>query len=359
VALDTGDTDAAWRAIVRSRSLTPGADLPGGPRPLSVDLPPGRIILHYATTRTALLIWAIGPGGPRFAQSAVAPDELRRLVLAYQGTHQPAIGARLSEFLIQPVASVLTHGAELRIVPDGPLHQLPFGALPGRNQKYLVEEHPIAVWPDVSAALRVEAPATAGGSPTMTAIGNPLPAGRQQFADLPDAEREAREVAGLYESATLLLGPAATAEGVFAAIRTRAVVHIASHAIADRLAPDRSRLLLAGEATLTAGELRGGRFGAELVVLASCDSAAGRLTRSGPMGLAQALLSAGVPRIVAGYWAVDDRASAALFREFHVAYRISRDAAAALRTAQVTLIRSGDPELSHPRRWAALGLYAR
>jgi CHAT domain-containing protein len=55
---------------------------------------------------------------------------------------------------------------------------------------------------------------------------------------------------------------------------------------------------------------------------------------------------------VGSLWEVDDRLSRPLMIELHRAYRAAPDGALALRTAQLSLLRSGDPALRSPAAWA-------
>jgi CHAT domain-containing protein len=68
-------------------------------------------------------------------------------------------------------------------------------------------------------------------------------------------------------------------------------------------------------------------------------------------------MQAGVPRLIASLWAVQDRATADLMRRFYE--HLLRDGgptpAAALRAAQLDMLR--DPRWSSPRFWAAFELH--
>jgi CHAT domain-containing protein len=69
--------------------------------------------------------------------------------------------------------------------------------------------------------------------------------------------------------------------------------------------------------------------------------------------LSGALLSAGAGGVTGSLWPVDDRLATPLMIEFHRALRASGSAAAALRTAQLRMLRSVRPELRSPTAWAA------
>jgi CHAT domain-containing protein len=73
------------------------------------------------------------------------------------------------------------------------------------------------------------------------------------------------------------------------------------------------------------------------------------------MGLTRGFLSAGVPRVLATLWRVQDRTSAELMTRFYRAlWHDHLPAAAALREAQTSLRR--DPRFAHANSWAAFVL---
>jgi CHAT domain-containing protein len=90
-----------------------------------------------------------------------------------------------------------------------------------------------------------------------------------------------------------------------------------------------------------------------LVVLSACRTVRGGRSRaSGFTGLSGALLAAGAAGVVGSTWEVDDWFTAAFMPRFHDAYRARVDAAHALRTAQITFIRSSDATFRTPAAWA-------
>ena len=57
---------------------------------------------------------------------------------------------------------------------------------------------------------------------------------------------------------------------------------------------------------------------ADVVVLSGCQTALGKEIRGeGPIGLARGFMYAGVPRVVASLWQVDDIATAELMKRFY------------------------------------------
>ena len=142
------------------------------------------------------------------------------------------------------------------------------------------------------------------------------------------------------------------------------VVHFATHAVADARNPELSGLVLS--LVDAAGRPREGFFGlsdiyeldlgADLVVLSGCRTALGKEVRGeGVMGLTRGFLYAGVPRVVASLWRVQDRATAELMSRFYRAlWQEGHSPAAALREAQRSLRR--EPRYRDPYSWAGFVL---
>jgi CHAT domain-containing protein len=57
--------------------------------------------------------------------------------------------------------------------------------------------------------------------------------------------------------------------------------------------------------------------------------------------------------VVGSLWKVDDQRTVPLMVEFHREYAHSENPAAALRNAQLKMLRSGDPARQSPSAWAA------
>jgi CHAT domain-containing protein len=116
------------------------------------------------------------------------------------------------------------------------------------------------------------------------------------------------------------------------------------------MAPDSSH----PDGVLYAEELSGGRLTrTRLVVLAACDSARGRLSGAGMLGLSRAFIAAGAARVVGSLWPVGDDASVTLFRDFYSQLGRGLTSGEALRYAQCAAITKRTP----PSQWAAFQLH--
>jgi len=135
------------------------------------------------------------------------------------------------------------------------------------------------------------------------------------------------------------------------------VVHYAGHARFDDDRPAASALVLApppgGDGRLDAARIaRMDLRGVRLVVLSACSTLRSSSGRSGGFaGLSGALLSAGAGGVVGGTGEVDDATTGVLVTAFHRAWLRGGDGPAALRAAQLRLLRSSDPALRSPAAW--------
>jgi CHAT domain-containing protein len=124
-----------------------------------------------------------------------------------------------------------------------------------------------------------------------------------------------------------------------------AVLHFATHAVAHNDSPDQSALFLTEYARdgallpasrLTTSDIVRSGLRADVVVLSGCATGdGGALRGEGVLGLTYGFLANGSHSVVASLWPIEDAATARLMNEFYRAYRESRSAADALRTAQL------------------------
>jgi len=133
-------------------------------------------------------------------------------------------------------------------------------------------------------------------------------------------------------------------------------LHFSTHARADALSPWHSYLEIptmegSGFFRLDAAAISAMRLPARLVVLAGCESAAGRIVGAeGVQSLANAFIGAGVPSVLATLWPVDDEATRLLIRSFYSNLASGMNTAEALQAAQVELKEL--PGYSDPFFWA-------
>ena len=213
-----------------------------------------------------------------------------------------------------------------------------------------------------SVALLVEAPAGMSRAAPVRAMAmsvrDAVDVTGRRLPLLAFAEREARRIAALFPRATLVTGADATPARFLAALASHDIVHFAGHGIVNLQRPGLSRLLMAPDRTsgsptaVYAEDIDcRGACRTRLVVLASCETAAGRPSSSeGTMSLARPFLASGVEAVVATLWPIDDDAVGALFVDVHEQLVAGVAVQDALRVAQLRAL-SGE----HPSGdWAAV-----
>lgn len=141
-------------------------------------------------------------------------------------------------------------------------------------------------------------------------------------------------------------------------------IHFATHGLLNGQAPELSGLVLSlvneqGESQL--GVLRLGdiyklKLSAELVVLSACRTGLGKEVRGeGVMGLTRGFMHAGVPRVIASLWSVDDAATSEFMTRFYRGLLNEKQSpAAALRAAQISMWKG--KQWQSPYYWAAFTL---
>ena len=195
------------------------------------------------------------------------------------------------------------------------------------------------------------------GPPEAAGALEPLPATR--------GEAEAIKSLAPPGQVWLRLGLEANRETVLSGrLRDFGILHFATHAVADARNPELSGLFLSGvdaqghaqNGFVGLSDIYGLDLDADLVVLSGCQTALGKEVRGeGLMGLTRGFEYAGVPRVVASLWRVQDRTTAKLMTLFYQAmWRDHLAPAAALREAQRSLRR--EPRYRNPYSWAGFVL---
>ncbi|MET0553271.1 MAG: CHAT domain-containing protein [Vicinamibacteria bacterium] len=317
-------------------------------------------------------------------------DGLRALLAQPRvlGAAAYAVAARAAfDALLAPALSGRPHLRRLRVVPDGPLWEIPFEALvtgPASSSRfadlpYVLRRYTVAYQ---TSAAGPPAAAAAGAQRTdLVAFADPtIPADlearaevamvtrgvfregeRFSLARLPCARREAREVAALFgEGASgLYVGDAARESVVKTDPRIPRARYLlfSTHALLSETMPSQSALVLslAGDGRedglLQAHEIDSLQLDADLVVLSGCETGLGDNVRGeGLLGLARAFFHAGARRLVASLWKVSDCSTADLTIDLFRRLRGNADAAGALRAAKLRLL--ARPASAHPYHWA-------
>ena len=332
------------------------------------DLEPGTVLVEYSFSATGNLAFVITQGQLHAISLPTSEATLGRLLRNWQlnlaasanailsgasvlplARNGRAILGALHRELFAPLDPLLDSCDRLIVIPHGVTHAIPFNALHDGTH-YLIERYEVATCPSSSLLrlCRERARRTGRMAEPTTALVMAHSAGGQ----LPFVEQEARMIAALLPG-ELLVEEAASRQALTAAASRHPIVHLATHGEARLDDPNFAHLLLAdgplGMVDVFNLDLRGA-----LVVLSACES--GRVVVHGGdelVGLSRSFLYAGASTLIQSLWRVEDGSTAQLMGYFYRALRDGATKGAALRAAQLALLRGTTP---YPYYWASFQL---
>jgi len=341
-----------------------------GPRFAGERLPArdGTAIVEMTVLPDEIVAWTMRRSGTSISRHSVPSGRVGELVTSYERAIEAnsgaveAIGSQLYDLLIRPLALNPASDQTITFITDRMLRRVPLASLYDRERKrYLVEDFAIATSPSAALYWHCNERRTQEGKATnVVAIGNAragtLPLG---LPDLPEAERELREIAS-WSRGQLLLNERATPNALLAAAAGNVIVHFAGHALVDEQDRGRSALVLSPDsadpssALLYADRIAGARLRAQLVVLSACTTnSVSKRGAKGAVDVAGAFLAAGVPAVVTSRWDVADENARDLLTGFARELARSASPAEALRRSQLEMLRRRDPAQRAVRSWCA------
>ena len=329
-------------------------------------------VLEYLVTPTRLLTFVVRRDRIVVLDTAVTPDEIaarvrlaRDLLGSPSTPGTPPVLAALHGLLVGPAEQrgLLAGVRSLVIVPHGALSYVPFAALHDASRhRFLIEDYDVLTLP-ASGALVVLRDGSRSAGQTAVREGAE---GALILAPFPETLPGTREEAGAVAralGAPAVFGRNAGEGALRTALRHRAIVHVATHAVLNARSPMFSRLELARESRRPAEdgrfelhELLGVPIASRLVFLSGCETGLGVawsttfLRGEDYATLARAFLQAGASNVVATLWRIEDHGAAQFAAVFYGALR-DQAPAAALASAQRTLLHSA--KYAAPYYWAA------
>ncbi len=306
------------------------------------------------------------------------------------------VASSLRQMLFGPLLKSAT-GKRLVIVSDGALQYVPFAVLVNQNAGPVGASaqvtNEIVTLPSIAVLAQLRQEQTARQSPAKTVAvfadavfesddprlpvaarhkvvrpsNNPLSQSQSDFDFGPNGAGLPRLLASREEAkAIAALAPDGSSfEALdFEATRERAmgaemnqyrVLHLATHALLNTSRPQLSGVVLSlydqkgneRDGFLRLNQIYNLRISSDLVVLSACSTALGKDVRGeGLIGLTRGFMYAGVPRVIASLWKVDDEATTELMKIFYRnLLQKKMRASEALSTAQA--------EMQKQNRWAA------
>lgn len=246
--------------------------------------------------------------------------------------------------------------SRLVVIPDGPLHELPFSVLrPSPDAPPLGTTTALSRTPSVTSwfALRdlpahPPGPGLSFGDPSW-----PRAAG-EALAALPAARRETRALSRAL-GADVYVGDNAQEAILKNLSAAPKLVHIAAHGRDPASQAGRHALILGDgdgeDGLLEAREVRDLPLDGSIVLLSACRGASGRvLAGDGLDGLSRAFLLAGAPVVVGSLWPIPDGDAARFFERLAPLLADGRSVDDALRQVRADLHAEGVPESA----WAGM-----
>jgi CHAT domain-containing protein/Tfp pilus assembly protein PilF len=314
-------------------------------------------------------------------------------------------GRALDELVMRPVRKLLGDARHLFLAPDGALNLIPFGALVGEKNRYLLEDYSLTYLTSGRDLLRMQSSAVSRQGPLVVAdplfdSGAAAPAteavqNRRSadfasaiFTPLPGTKDEASALGAILPGVRVFTGAQAS-EALLKHLSGPALLHIATHgfflpdqpqgAPKDARAESRGLILSAGVSGRVEGENpllrsglalaganrgRGGEgedgvltaleaagldlWGTKLVVLSACETGVGEVKNgNGVYGLRRALVLAGAESEVMSLWQVSDEATRDLMISYYKRLQVGEGRTEALRAVQLEMLRGGEQALKH------------
>jgi CHAT domain-containing protein len=345
-------------------------------------LPSNAVVLEYVIADPASYCLAITR-----TSAEIVRLESRSHLEGLIGAHLKAVKSKqpaasearsLYDALITPLGDAAKKDLFV-VIRDGELNMVPFDALRTSSGRYLVETNTVLYSPSATTFYRLttepsrsenshQALLAVGGIPYahsgINRAGLTRGYDRNGFADLPASGDEVRIAEAFFprDATTMLLGSAATeSEFKRLSLEKFRVIHLAVHAFADSIFPDRAALVLltnraAGDdGFLQSSEVADLRFTADLIVLSACETAVGALEgEEGIANLSRAFLLAGARTVISSLWQVDDDSSLFLMKHLYAHLAEHRTPAYALTAAKRDFLRTFGGK-TVPFEWAAFG----
>jgi|GEM_PF-1179651 len=141
-----------------------------------------------------------------------------------------------------------------------------------------------------------------------------------------------------------------------------AILHLATHGVADSTNPLDSKLIFAqnpdssmNDGYLHTSEIFAMKLNASLVVLSACETGVGKLQKGeGIMNLARAFAYAGCTNTVSSIWELNDDVSATIMGDFYRYLDEGYCKDEALRKAKLDHLKTANSLKSHPFHWASM-----
>ena len=357
-------------------------------------LRPSEMLINYHVEDEAIYAFFLTKDDFSFVKQALTPDILPVIKSFLQGLERPVFGeAAVSNYaeqaiqlsrLLLPANELIPGVNSLVIIPDGLLHQLPFGALLADSTQvevnkgfqplpYLIKEFKIKYATSATMLSRQMERHTRFETSDQVLAFSPsfdeatqLPARtidtlRAGLGALVHSKFEVDKIRKHFSTA-LYSDSLATERNFKALAAGFPVVHIASHGLINEQNGLYSRIVFSpfdtdsiSDGFLNTREILGMQIPAKLVVLSACNSGSGQVySGEGVMSLANGFFYAGAKSLVMTLWTANDQSTAEVVGAFYEALSSGESKSSALKQAKLNYLANANRLSAHPYYWAHL-----
>ena len=267
-------------------------------------------------------------------------SELEQFKVHANALYRHLIPATLFEDEFQP--------KKLIIVPDGPLHHIPFEALVPHKESlsYLIQMIPISYAYSMSFLIQ-------NRKVKRTATKNLIAYAPQTFDNrkLPELARTSNEVNTIrqYYGGDARIRKEATKRHFMERANEYRILHLATHADAGKFP-----WIAFQDSTMETYELYTMKQQAEMVVLSACNSAAGELASGeGVFSIARAFFYSGANSVVSSFWNVNDKAAVNIMEHFYEGIAAGKNKSEALQKSKIAYLDTHSLSEASPYYWAS------
>lgn len=284
-------------------------------------------VLAYWLSDREILSWMVtGAGITGFrieTGRSELTSEIEKVRRAIQSNNIEASAkglADLYKILISPFEEKLARYENIIIIPNGPLHFLPFQALLNSKGEYLVQKYNILYSPSAGVHLICNSKKVEKGSRFMGLALSDVSV--ENKAGLPGTEDELKKILPLFRENTSAFGMSGTETFVKKNASGYNFIHFATHGSYNYRQPLYSCLLFPpseeDDGRLNVFEVLEMNLNAKLVTLSACETGLGNLSQGDELiGLSRAFIFAGSTSVIVSLWAVADYPTSLLMSTFY------------------------------------------
>lgn len=333
----------------------------------------GGSILFYSLGEKQSYLWAVTP--QKMAIFTLPPkSEIEPIAQRYRkalSDQQEFLerttddGIALYHMLVEPASSLLPHDAKVFVIPDGSLNTLNFETLlvPGSTPHYWIED--VTITDASSLRLLAASHANQKHMDNLLLFGNAV----SPNTDYPELQKAPTEMESIEkhfhpkQQKVFAREQATPAAYLASKPEQYSFIHFVAHGTASQMSPLDSAIVLSranaqdDSFKLYARDIIHHPLRAQLVTISTCYGAGARsYSGEGLVGLSWAFLRAGAHNVIAALWEVSDVSTPQLMDELYRELENGKTPAIALRTAKLTMLRSGS-SYRKPFYWAPFQLY--